>query len=290
MKQNNPNCFIVTKCPRTPCDQGSVESANKLVQRVMKSISSERCLAGLEVNWTRFLGQVMAICNSHSGHKKYCVSNYEAVFGQKYHPALMCSLAKIHECRSISQRLWISPDERLEKYVKDNDIVDIDVDKSVLAADFDEVNELEEEFDRMHPPVELDNAAFPDVAVSFNSDKEYDYKVGYHDGAGKTKAQDNNVVLVRVRTASTNILAMQPNILPPTFQEDVSSSVSLATPKAAPPGPNCTMTGSLWTETTGGAVANKYPETFHVSEYSTFTVQEAWNNGNITQNHSILSG
>ncbi len=86
MKQNNPNRFIVTGRPRTPRDQCSVESANKLVQRVMKSISMERCLAGLEVTWTRFLGQVMAVCDSHSGRKKYCVSNYEAVFGQKYHP------------------------------------------------------------------------------------------------------------------------------------------------------------------------------------------------------------
>jgi hypothetical protein len=110
----------------------------------MKSISLERCLAGLEVNWTRFLGHVMAVCNSHSGQKKYSISNYEAVFGQKYHPTLMCSSAEICECRSISQRLWISPDERLEKYVNNNDIVDIDVDKSVLAADFDEDDELEE--------------------------------------------------------------------------------------------------------------------------------------------------
>jgi hypothetical protein len=80
MKRNNPNCFIVTGRPRTPHDQGSVESANKLVQCVMKSISSERRLAGLEVNWTKLLGQVMAVCNSHSGQKKYSVSNYEAVF------------------------------------------------------------------------------------------------------------------------------------------------------------------------------------------------------------------
>jgi hypothetical protein len=69
MKRNNPNCFIITGCPRTPRDQGSVESANKLVQCVMKSISTERCLAGMEVNWTTLLGQVMAVCNSHSGQK-----------------------------------------------------------------------------------------------------------------------------------------------------------------------------------------------------------------------------
>jgi hypothetical protein len=116
MMKNNPNCFIVTRHPRTPCDQGSVESANKLVQCVMKSISSERCLAGLIVKWTRFLGQVMAVCNSHSGQKRYCVSNFEAVFGQKYHSTLKCSLADMRECQSISQRLWLSLDERLEKY------------------------------------------------------------------------------------------------------------------------------------------------------------------------------
>jgi hypothetical protein len=145
MKQNDPNCFIVTGRPRTPCDQGSVESANKLVQCVMKSISSERHLAGLKVNWTRFLGQVMALCNSHSIQKKYCISNYEAVFGQKYHPTLKCSLEEMHECRSIFQRLRLSPDERLEKYVQENDIVDIEFDKIGLAAAFDEDDEDEEE-------------------------------------------------------------------------------------------------------------------------------------------------
>ncbi len=41
----------------------------------------------------------------------------------------------------------------------------------MLAADFDEDDELEEEFDRMHPPVELDDAAFPDITVSFDSDE-----------------------------------------------------------------------------------------------------------------------
>jgi hypothetical protein len=139
----------------------------------------EEYLLGASSGWSGFLGQAMAVCNSHSGQKKYSLSNYEAVFGQKYHPTLMCTLAEIHECRSISQRLWISPDDRLDKYVKDNDIVDIDVDKSVLAADFDEDEELEEEFDRMHPPVELDDTTFPDITVSFDSDKEYDNKVGY---------------------------------------------------------------------------------------------------------------
>jgi hypothetical protein len=41
LKESNPNCFIVTGHPRTPQDQGSVESANKIVQQVLKSISSK---------------------------------------------------------------------------------------------------------------------------------------------------------------------------------------------------------------------------------------------------------
>jgi hypothetical protein len=31
IKESIPNCFIVTGCPRAPQDQGSVESANKIV-------------------------------------------------------------------------------------------------------------------------------------------------------------------------------------------------------------------------------------------------------------------
>ncbi len=84
---------------------------------------------------------------------------------------------------------------------------------------------------------------------------------------------------------------MQVNILPQTFQGEVSNSVSLAAPKAAPPGPDCTMTSSLWSEvTTGGAVVNKCPEMFRRWDYSIFTLQEALENGNIAQNHSILIG
>ena len=50
IKESNPNCFIITGHPRTPRDQGSVESANKIVQQVLKSISLENCLQSIEVN------------------------------------------------------------------------------------------------------------------------------------------------------------------------------------------------------------------------------------------------
>ncbi len=223
----------------------------------------------------------MVVCNSHSGQKKYCTSNYEAVFGQKYHPTLKCSLAEMSECWSISQRLWLSPDERLKNYVTENDIVDIEFDKNVLAAAFDEDNEVEEEYDQTHPLMELEDTAFPDVSESFDSDEDNDDEVGYAHDASKAKAQEDDVVLVEGSTASTEVTVTQVNILPQTFQGEVSNSVSLAAPKAAPPGPDRTITVSQWSETTGGAVANKHPETFRVSEYLTFTLHAAWDNGNI---------
>ncbi len=184
----------------------------------------------------------------------------------------------------------MSPDERLEKYVQENDIIDIDVDEALLVSDFDEDKECEEEFDPMNPPVELDDATFPGSQASYDSDKEDDNNVGSHHGAVTTYAQDNNVMVVGVRPTSQDIPAMQQDILPPNFQEDVamqlniqsqtfqgevSNSVSLSAPKAAPPGPNHTMTGSLWTKQN---VPSKHPQTFRVSEYSTFTLQQAWDN------------
>jgi hypothetical protein len=193
---------------------------------------------------------------------------------------LKCSLAEMRECRSISQRFWLSQDERLDKYVMENDIIDIESDKNVLAAAFDEDNEIEEEYDWMHPPVELDDAAFPDITESFDLDEDNDDEVGYAHGAGEAQAQEDDVVLVGGTTASTDITATQVNILTQPFQGEVSNSVSLVAPKAAPPGPDRTMMGSLWSETTGGAVANEHSETFRVLEYLTFTLQEAWDNGN----------
>jgi hypothetical protein len=95
LMESNPSCCIVTGHPRTPQDQGSVESANKIVQQVLKSISLENCLRSIKVNWTKLRGQVMAVCNSHSGRRKHSMSSYEAVFGQKYHPQLKCNMSEM---------------------------------------------------------------------------------------------------------------------------------------------------------------------------------------------------
>jgi hypothetical protein len=137
LKASNPNCFIVTVHPRTPRDQGSIKSTNKIVQQVLKSISSENCLWSIEVNWTKLLGQVMAVCNSHSGQRKHSVLSYEAVFGQKYHPQLKCNMSEMRECWSIFQRLKLSPDEQLETYVRQHNIVDIEIDHAEFNDDDD---------------------------------------------------------------------------------------------------------------------------------------------------------
>ena len=155
LKANNPNCFLVTGRPRTPRDQGSVENANKLVQRVLKSISSERRLKGLEVNWTNLLGQIMSICNSQTGMRSLSTSSYEAVFGQRYHPVLRCTVAEMRDCVSIFQRLKLSPDERLATYVKEHDIVDIEL-CDALEEDSDDDDDDESEGD------EINDDTFPD--------------------------------------------------------------------------------------------------------------------------------
>jgi hypothetical protein len=157
--------------PRTPRDQGSVESANKIVQQVLKSISSENCLWSIEVNWTKLLGQVMVVCNSHSGRRKHSVSSYKAVFGQKYHPQLKCNMSEMRECRSIFQRLKLSPDERLvETYVRQHDIVDIEFDCAEYDKD-DDVDDSDEE-----EGVDIDENAFPKLIS-----EEDDMQLSNHD-------------------------------------------------------------------------------------------------------------
>ena len=132
--QNNPCFSVVIGYPKTPHDQGSMDSANKLVKHVLMSKCSDHCLQTLDTNWTRLLGQVMLVINSHSGKWKHSVSSYKAVFGQKYHPILKWDLSKIHECRSIFQRLKLSPHEHLKMYVWDHNIINI----ADITAAFDD--------------------------------------------------------------------------------------------------------------------------------------------------------
>jgi hypothetical protein len=69
--------------------------------------------------------------------------------------------------------------------------------------------------------MELGNAAFPDITVSFDSDEDNADKVGYVHGAVEANVQEVDVVFVGETTASTDITATQVDILPQTFQGEV---------------------------------------------------------------------
>jgi hypothetical protein len=158
--QYNPNIFIVTGRPRTPRDQGSVESANKCVQRVLKSISAERHMKGLDVNWTNLLGQVMAVCNSQTGTRSFSRSSYQAVYGQMYYPVLRCPVDQMRKCTSIHQCLKMSPDECLEKYVMDKDIVDNQDDHQVEASCYEDELQVDDSLEEEGE--DINNNTFPD--------------------------------------------------------------------------------------------------------------------------------
>jgi hypothetical protein len=103
----------------------------------------------------------MAVCNSHSGIQKNSVSSYEAVFGQKYHPQLKCNISDMRECKSIFQRLKLSPKESLETYVRQHDIVDIEIDE----AEFED-NNSDEAYDSENEGDDLDDNAFPGLNLN----------------------------------------------------------------------------------------------------------------------------
>jgi hypothetical protein len=130
-----------------------------MIQRILKSISAERHLKGLEMNWTNLLGQVMSVCNS-CGMKKNSTSSYEAVFGQWYHPILRCSVSEMQKCNSIWQRLKLSPNERLQKYVEENDIVDIDASGAVDTEVLEDNTDNEDDVDEAEGE-EINNNTFP---------------------------------------------------------------------------------------------------------------------------------
>ncbi len=274
IKESNPNCFIITGHPRTPRDQGSVESANKIVQQVLKSISLENCLQSIKVNWKKLLGQVMALCNRHSGTWKHSVSSYEAVFGQKYHPQLKCNMSEMRECRSIIQRLKLSPDERPETYVQQHNIIDIEFN----CAEYDKDDDVDDNDDE--EGVDIDENAFPELIL-----KEDDMQLGNHDLELNLEVRD-----VQLGNLNSN------DGLVDTGRHDddkdvhcINEVLSVNPPPIVvdPPPVYCQITSD-----SPPPVDNEdtKPMMFRVREYSTFAVQEAWDHGNIAQYHQPLVG
>ena len=116
----------------------------------------------------------MAVCNRHSGIRKNSVSSYEAVFGQKYHTQLKCNISDMRDCKSIFQRLNLSPNERLETYVRQRDIVDIEIDETK----FDD-NKSDNAYDSENEGKDLDDNAFPELLL-----KPDDFQIGNIYNAG----------------------------------------------------------------------------------------------------------
>jgi hypothetical protein len=89
--------------------------------------------------------------------------------------------------------------------------------------------------------MELDNAAFPNITGSFDSDEDKADKVAYVNDAVKDNAQEDKVAFVTETAASTEVTTTEVNVLPQTAKGEVSNSVSLAAPMTAPPGPDHAM-------------------------------------------------
>ncbi len=76
---------------QTAWDQGSVESQNKLVKRVLMSTNMEKCLSGENSNWTMLLANMMATNITVKGRMRYSVKPYKAVTGLDFHGNFSCT-------------------------------------------------------------------------------------------------------------------------------------------------------------------------------------------------------
>ena len=64
LKSIDPCIKTVTGRPRKPSDQGSVESANKQIQRILTKLENQDKLAGIQFIWSHNLARVAATMNS----------------------------------------------------------------------------------------------------------------------------------------------------------------------------------------------------------------------------------
>jgi hypothetical protein len=152
----------------------------------------------------------------------------------------------------------MSLDERLETYVWQHDIVDIEFDQAEYNED-DNIDDSDKD-----EGVDIDENAFPEL----NSEENDVQLVNQYskDGLGNTCMHDND----RDDNSINEVLVVNP---PPVVVD--------------PPPVYCQITSN-----SPPPVDNEptEPMMFHVREYSSFTVQEAWDHGNIAQYHQPLVG
>jgi hypothetical protein len=215
------------------------------------------------------------------------VSSCEAVFGQKYHPPLKCTMSELRECRSIHQRLRLSPDSWLETYVREHEIVDIEVPSDLQqSGGYKGLEEMDESDDEEEEGVESDKNAFPDLDeecgdkkdvineeevepnVLYTPDKRTTSQVAPEDVSGKNGVDAQG----KLTTGDDN-------------DEDNDANDSNKVEYVGPPpqeGVACQLTYDSPTAVVQTVRENRmttYPETFCSSVFSTLTVQQAWDCG-----------
>jgi len=120
LREMNPHIYAVTDHPRRPQDQGSCESMNKLVKRILGTLLAERRFAGDNPNWTEVLGMVAATINSQHGRGKDDVTSFEAVYGQVLNHDMSCSKAEACQCWTLPQFLKVTNNAEFAEYAANN--------------------------------------------------------------------------------------------------------------------------------------------------------------------------
>ena len=84
VREWNPNCTTVTGRVRTPRDQGSVENANKMIKRIISSLTAAKRQEGESENWVLQLGRAMASINSYEPSGQNSTNPYLHVFSMLF--------------------------------------------------------------------------------------------------------------------------------------------------------------------------------------------------------------
>jgi Integrase zinc binding domain len=109
VKKMNPSCTTMQGRPRTPRDQGSVESTNKMIKHIIATCESEDRAAGKEPNWTLYCGRIMTAINGTKKQSDLSVDDqqeaYEIVFGVKYHEPAPVTAAELNTADNVVQRM-----------------------------------------------------------------------------------------------------------------------------------------------------------------------------------------
>ncbi len=151
LKEYSESIITVTGRPRTPRDQGSVESMNKLVKQIIHDLENEERLKGNKApNWTRLLGRAMQTINSKKERGKHATEPYEAVFGQSYHMQISCSLSEMRQCKTIEDRLKLSADDRLQNIAEE--VCDMDNPSTLDSPPVESYWEVDEEQHKSSSP------------------------------------------------------------------------------------------------------------------------------------------